>query len=151
MYVIYPADELLRIYENQVRDPSPVLTSDRRLSCQVTVIPVDGNNELPVAELKPKGRKEKRRERGQTRKRRTGRNEARSHEVAKGNRRDKHTRTMQNSRAIAEDALNPLKDLVQPGLNEPLKQHNASALKLVQTGESYTVFQLFLYLNSHDI
>ncbi|XP_034185606.1 SH3 and cysteine-rich domain-containing protein isoform X2 [Osmia lignaria lignaria] len=128
MYVIYPADELLRIYENQVRDPSPVLTSDRRLSCQVTVIPVDGNNEQ-----KPKGRKKKWRERGQTRKRRTGRNEARSHEVAKGNRRDKHTRTMQNSRALAEDALNPLKDLVQPGLNEPLKQHNASALKLVQT------------------
>ncbi|XP_046145285.1 uncharacterized protein LOC114876691 isoform X1 [Osmia bicornis bicornis] len=133
MYVIYPADELLRIYENQVRDPSPVLTSDRRLSCQVTVIPVDGNNELPVAEQKPKGRKKKWRERGLTRKRRTGRNEARSHEVAKGNRRDKHTRTMQNSRALAEDALNPLKDLVQPGLNEPLKQHNASALKLVQT------------------
>ncbi|XP_012138899.1 SH3 and cysteine-rich domain-containing protein isoform X2 [Megachile rotundata] len=131
MYVIYPADELLRIYENPVRD-SPVLTDERRPSCQVTVIAVD-DNERPVAQQKPKGRKEKRRERGQTRKKRTGRNEARGNEVAKGNRRDKHTRTMLNSRATGEDAPNPLKDLVQPGLNEPLKQHNASALKLVQT------------------
>ncbi|OAD57980.1 hypothetical protein WN48_00917 [Eufriesea mexicana] len=136
MYVIYPADELLRIYENPVRDPSPVLTGDHPESCQVTVIAVNERNDRPVAAgHEGKKKKERRRERGQTRRRRASRNEAsRSYEVAKSTRHEQHVRTMQNSRAGAgEDAANPLKDLTQPGLNEPLKQHNSAALKLVQT------------------
>lgn len=135
MYVIYPADELLRIYESpDPRDPCrPVLTGDRRASCQVAVIAVDaecGNQQRARGhEGNAWTRKERRRERGRTTRRRR---------ASKGIRGEQHvtTRTMQNSRAAAaEDPGNPLKDLTQPGLNEPLKQHNAATLKLVQTGE----------------
>lgn len=141
MYVIYPADELLRIYENRDRDPSPVLTGDRGLSCQVTVITRDDRNEPGQGERAKKTKKQKkqkkegRRERGQAWRRRGSRTEAqRSHEVAKPTR--QHARTMQNSRVgVGEDVANPLKELTQPGHNEALKQHNAAALKLVQTGE----------------
>lgn len=148
MYVIYPADELLRIYENPDRDPSPVLTGDRRPSCQVTVIAVNERNDRPLAPSwldSSKKWKERRKERGQTRRRKASRNEApRSHEVAKGTRREQHARTMQNSRVGAgEDAANPFKDLIQPGLSEPLKQHNAAALKLVQTGECFSSIASF--------
>lgn len=50
---------------------------------------------------------------------------------------EQHARTMQNNRASgSEEAANhPLKDLTQQSLNEPLKQHNGIALKLVQTGK----------------
>lgn len=148
MYVIYPADELLRIYENPDRDPSPVLTGDRRPSCQVTVIAVNERNDRPLAPSwldSSKKWKERRKERGQTRRKKASRNEApRSHEVAKGTRREQHARTMQNSRVgTGEDAANPFKDLTQPGLSEPLKQHNAAALKLVQTGECFSSIASF--------
>ncbi|XP_017755878.1 PREDICTED: uncharacterized protein LOC108547742 isoform X2 [Eufriesea mexicana] len=152
MYVIYPADELLRIYENPVRDPSPVLTGDHPESCQVTVIAVNERNDRPVAAgHEGKKKKERRRERGQTRRRRASRNEAsRSYEVAKSTRHEQHVRTMQNSRAGAgEDAANPLKDLTQPGLNEPLKQHNSAALKLVQTVSEFAQ-ELGAAMESHS-
>ncbi|CAK9827102.1 Proto-oncogene vav [Anthophora retusa] len=147
MYVIYPADELLRIYENRNRDPSQLLTGDHRNQSidQVTRVLAENqrNNEQQLTgrhSKKGKSKKEKRRERGGgltiRRKRRS--NDATkgqgSNEVSKGTRRDILTRTMLNSRAAAgEDAANPLRELTQPGLNEPLKQHNAAALKLVQT------------------
>ena len=150
MYVIYPADELLRIYENPDGDPSSVLTGDRRPSCQVTVIAVNERNDRPRGQdsnSSNKRKKERRRERGgRTRRRRANRNEIpRSHEQAKKSTRpEQHARTMQNSRAATgEDAVNPLKDLTQPGLNEPLKQHNAATLKLVQTGECFTFISSF--------
>ena len=149
MYVIYPADELLRIYENPDGDPSSVLTGDRRPSCQVTVIAVNERNDRPRGQdsSSNKRRKERRRERGgHTRRRRASRNEIpRGHEQPKKSTRpEQHARTMQNSRAGAgEDAANPLKDLTQPGLNEPLKQHNAATLKLVQTGECFTSISSF--------
>ncbi|XP_033198444.1 uncharacterized protein LOC117242558 isoform X5 [Bombus vosnesenskii] len=154
MYVIYPADELLRIYENPDRDPSPVLTGDRRPSCQVTVIAVNERNDRPLAPSwldSSKKWKERRKERGQTRRRKASRNEApRSHEVAKGTRREQHARTMQNSRVGAgEDAANPFKDLIQPGLSEPLKQHNAAALKLVQTVSEFAQ-ELGAAMESHS-
>ncbi|KOC67893.1 SH3 and cysteine-rich domain-containing protein 2 [Habropoda laboriosa] len=149
MYVIYPADELLRIYENRNRDPSQVLTGDHHSQStdQVTRVLAENqrNNEHQSAgqqecnSKKGKSKKERRRERGgQTIRRRRRTNEIAwgqaSNEVAKGTRRDILTRTMLNSRAAAgEDAANPLRELTQPGLNEPLKQHNAAALKLVQT------------------
>ncbi|XP_050597051.1 uncharacterized protein LOC126925500 isoform X3 [Bombus affinis] len=154
MYVIYPADELLRIYENPDRDPSPVLTGDRRPSCQVTVIAVNERNDRPLAPSwldSSKKWKERRKERGQTRRKKASRNEApRSHEVAKGTRREQHARTMQNSRVGAgEDAANPFKDLTQPGLSEPLKQHNAAALKLVQTVSEFAQ-ELGAAMESHS-
>lgn len=132
MYVIYPADELLRIYESP--DPRdlcnpPVLTGDRRTSCQVAVIAVNAAERATSGHEGNRARKEGRRERGHTTRRRR---------ASKGIRGEQRvtTRTMQNSRAgAAEDPGNPLKDLTQPGLNEPLKQHNAATLKLVQTGE----------------
>ncbi|XP_017876177.1 uncharacterized protein LOC108622657 isoform X2 [Ceratina calcarata] len=151
MYVIYPADELLRIYENnpsvRVDDPDRVLTGDRRPSCQVTVIAVSDRRYEDK-----KRKKERRRERGQTRRRRPSRNEAtRSHEVAKSTRRERHAKTMQNSRVggAGEDAANPLKDLTPPGLNEPLKQHNAAALKLVQTVSEFAQ-ELGAAMESHS-
>ncbi|XP_076758271.1 SH3 and cysteine-rich domain-containing protein isoform X2 [Xylocopa sonorina] len=147
MYVIYPADELLRIYENNpARDPSPVLTGDRRPSCQVTVIAV---NERTGHEAKQ--RKQRRRCRERTRRKRPSVSAAeRGREPANGSRRQPEARTMQNSRAAAgEDAANPLKDLTQPGLNEPLKQHNAAALKLVQTVSEFAQ-ELGAAMESHS-
>ncbi|XP_043523460.1 uncharacterized protein LOC122535741 isoform X2 [Frieseomelitta varia] len=154
MYVIYPADELLRIYENPDGDPSSVLTGDRRPSCQVTVIAVNERNDRPRGQDSNKRRKERRRERGgHTRRRRASRNEiSRSHEQPKKSTRpEQHARTMQNSRVGAgEDAANPLKDLIQPGLNEPLKQHNAATLKLVQTVSEFAQ-ELGAAMESHSV
>ncbi|KAK9297618.1 hypothetical protein QLX08_008757 [Tetragonisca angustula] len=156
MYVIYPADELLRIYENPDGDPSSVLTGDRRPSCQVTVIAVNERNDRPRGQdsSSNKRRKERRRERGgHTRRRRASRNEIpRGHEQPKKSTRpEQHARTMQNSRAGAgEDAANPLKDLTQPGLNEPLKQHNAATLKLVQTVSEFAQ-ELGAAMESHSV
>ncbi|XP_076632341.1 SH3 and cysteine-rich domain-containing protein isoform X2 [Colletes latitarsis] len=152
MYVIYPADELLRIYENPVRDPSSVLSDDRRPSCRITVIAVDDRNDRGVVvEEDRKRQKERRRgERGQTRRRRARRNEARDYQVTKPTRSEDDTRTMQNSRgAGGEDAANPLRDLTQPGLNEHLKQHNAGALKLVQTVSEFAQ-ELGAAMESHS-
>ncbi|CAL7942110.1 unnamed protein product [Xylocopa violacea] len=148
MYVIYPADELLRIYENNpVRGPSPVLTGDRRASCQVTVIAVNESN----AGHEAKPRKQRRRYRERTRRKRASVSVAeRGRELANVARREPQPRTMQNSRAAAgEDAANPLKDLTQPGLNEPLKQHNAAALKLVQTVSEFAQ-ELGAAMESHS-
>ncbi|XP_043475545.1 uncharacterized protein LOC122507092 isoform X2 [Leptopilina heterotoma] len=39
---------------------------------------------------------------------------------------------MQNSRNLMEEGNNPLKDLTHASSNEPLKQHNGNAVKLVQ-------------------
>ena len=150
MYVIYPADELLRIYEcPEPRDEppcstvrTPLLTVDggeRRSGCQAAVIAVN------AAESAGKQRHE-----GDARKgrRRDGRTTRRARRASKGIRGEQRVtaRTMQNSRAAAaEDPGNPLKDLTQPGLNEPLKQHNAATLKLVQTGEWTDFFSLFFF------
>ena len=137
MYVIYPADELLRIYENPGHGLSTVLTGERRSSCQIAVIAVTGkSNSANAAEEGRRRRRERRGDWGQARRKRGAakRNDTRSHEAAKDSRPADPTRTMINSRGAGEDPANPLKDLTQPGLNEPLKQHNASALKLVQTG-----------------
>lgn len=149
MYVIYPADELLRIYENPNRDWSSVLTGERRRSsCQIAVIAVNDRTDR-VEEEERKKRRERRGDRDQTRRKRTTRrNGTRSHEVARGTSPENNARTMLNSRGAGEDAANPFKDLTQPGLNEPLKQHNASALKLVQTGEWLLLFSFELYSGS---
>ncbi|XP_015430568.1 PREDICTED: uncharacterized protein LOC107187076 [Dufourea novaeangliae] len=154
MYVIYPADELLRIYENHpARDRnSSVLTGDRlrRPSCQITVIAVSETAEPVEEDSKWRKEKSKRRRRsGQTRRRGARRNEARNYENTRGAVARDGTRTMQNSRGAGEDAGNPLKDLTQPGLNEPLKQHNAAALKLVQTVSEFAQ-ELGAAMESHS-
>ncbi|XP_033330296.2 SH3 and cysteine-rich domain-containing protein isoform X4 [Megalopta genalis] len=136
MYVIYPADELLRFYENPDRDLSSVLTDERRASCRIQLIAVSERSERIEEDRKTK-KKRRSGERAATR--RTG---ARRGSGAR-NRENKDTRprdarTMQNSRGAGDDAANPLKDLTQPGLNEPLKQHNAATLKLVQTVSEFT-------------
>ncbi|XP_053984530.1 uncharacterized protein LOC128879427 isoform X1 [Hylaeus volcanicus] len=151
MYVIYPADELLRIYESAVRDPSSVLTDDRRPSCQITVITVSDRKDQSVAvDENRKKRKERRRSvRGQTRKTRNQRNESRVYQVTKPNRPSHDSRTMLNSRGAAGEDANPLKDLTQPGLNEHLKQHNAGALELVQTVSEFAQ-ELGAAMESHS-
>lgn len=63
---------------------------------------------------------------------------------ARSSSRKKRTRNstiMQNNRNPADEASivsinSPLRDLTHANLNEPLKQHNGNALKLVQTGKS---------------
>ncbi|XP_018371250.1 PREDICTED: uncharacterized protein LOC108766448 [Trachymyrmex cornetzi] len=58
---------------------------------------------------------------------------------------------MQSNRASgSEEAANhPLKDLTQPSLNEPLKQHNGVALKLVQTVSEFAQ-ELGAAMESHS-
>lgn len=156
MYVIYPADELLRIYENPAvaRDSSPVLTVERRPSCEIHVIAVsEKRTEEPRLDGEHREKKKKERRsnsvRGSwSRKKSAKRGEARGRGKTKDNRPSNDTRTMQNSRGAGEDAANPFKDLTQPGLNEPLKQHNAAALKLVQTGESLDLISALAPLRS---
>ncbi|XP_076652784.1 SH3 and cysteine-rich domain-containing protein isoform X2 [Halictus rubicundus] len=139
MYVIYPADVLLRFYENPDHDPSLVLTGERRSSCcRIHLITVADRAERIEEEENRKKRKGRRRngERAATR-RRGGRRG--SGPRNKKDTRAQDARTMQNSRGAGDDAAaNPLKDLTQPGLNEPLKQHNAATLKLVQTVSEFT-------------
>lgn len=148
MYVFYPADELLRIYENSIRGPLTVdaatLSADYEVNQQyyqqqqrIIVTPNDAGK---------RSRKEKKREPGQTvvaSRRQAVRNAScisNGTGKVEGGRRpceDQHAGTMQNNRASgSEEAANhPLKDLTQSSLNEPLKQHNGVALKLVQTGK----------------
>ncbi|XP_076684180.1 SH3 and cysteine-rich domain-containing protein isoform X2 [Andrena cerasifolii] len=153
MYVIYPADELLRIYENPGHGLSTVLTGERRSSCQIAVITVTGkSNSANAAEEGRRRRRERRGDWGQARRKRGAakRNDTRSHEAAKDSRPADHTTTMINSRGAGEDPANPLKDLTQPGLNEQLKQHNASALKLVQTVSEFAQ-ELGVAMENHSV
>ncbi|XP_072761435.1 uncharacterized protein Stacl isoform X2 [Anoplolepis gracilipes] len=146
MYVFYPADELLRIYENPIREPVSLTVNHAAVN--------DGYQEeanqqrynqsqqqqriVVASDDVRKRKKEKKRETGQTASRRqTVRNSGGGNVDKKEGRRseEQHAGTMQNNRASgSEEAANhPLKDLTQPSLNEPLKQHNGVALKLVQT------------------
>ncbi|OXU27073.1 hypothetical protein TSAR_014470 [Trichomalopsis sarcophagae] len=47
---------------------------------------------------------------------------------------------MQNNRNLLDEGANPLKDLTHANLNEPLKQHNTNAVKLVQTVRTHDRF-----------
>jgi len=145
MYVFYPADELLRIYENPIRDSLSVdatsaSVDQERYYLQQRLQQLQQQQQRVAASKDARKRKkERKREIGQPETRRqTGKREGRRWE-------EQHTGTMQNNRASgSEEAANhPLKDLTQPSLNESLKQHNGVALKLVQTGE-YASFVRFL-------
>ncbi|XP_078041095.1 SH3 and cysteine-rich domain-containing protein isoform X2 [Augochlora pura] len=138
MYVIYPADELLRFYENPDRDLSSVLTVERRASCRIQLIAVSERSDRIEEDRKTKKKKRRNGERAATRRRAARRGSGARNRENKDTR-PRDTRTMQNSRGAGDDAAaNPLKDLTQPGLNEPLKQHNAATLKLVQTVSEFT-------------
>ncbi|XP_014474584.1 PREDICTED: uncharacterized protein LOC106744384 isoform X2 [Dinoponera quadriceps] len=159
MYVFYPADELLRIYEN--REPLTVndnaaVNADyeetdhyyQQLQQQQRAVVANGDNGH-------KRKKEKKRESSQTPARRqicAGRNDSNGggdNLGKKGRREEHHAGTMQNNRAAGEEAANPLKDLTQPSLNEPLKQHNGAALKLVQTVSEFAQ-ELGAAMESHS-
>lgn len=145
MYVIYPADELLRIYENPIREPSPLLLTvngeggSAGSGCQViSGVSVESDRVRSIAEDdRPGGKRERRRDVNNQGSKGRGKREERDSQLTGKTKsprrpREKHGRTMQNNRGAAEEGNNPLRELTQPGLNEPLKQHNASALKLVQ-------------------
>ncbi|XP_025988971.2 uncharacterized protein LOC105207912 isoform X2 [Solenopsis invicta] len=153
MYVFYPADELLRIYEkNPIRQSSVSLAiSNAAINADCEEINQQYYQQQQqqsqslqqqriVVANDVRKRKEKKRETSQTSasRRQIVRNGDSGGNAGKkeGRRKEEqHARTMQNNRASgSEEAANhPLKDLTQPSLNEPLKQHNGVALKLVQT------------------
>jgi peptidoglycan hydrolase CwlO-like protein len=164
MYVFYPADELLRIYENPIRESLSVdatsASADHEevenqryyLQQQLQQLQQQQQQQRVVAssnDARKRNKKQRKRETGQTEasRRQIARN-AGINGTGKGERRrweEQHAGTMQNNRASgSEEAANhPLKDLTQPSLNESLKQHNGVALKLVQTGK-YASFLRFL-------
>ncbi|KAL0106410.1 hypothetical protein PUN28_016261 [Cardiocondyla obscurior] len=158
MYVFYPADELLRIYENPIREFVP-LTVNAPVKVDCEEINQQRNQQQQsqphqqriVVANDVRKRKEKKRETSQT----VGRRQiARNGDDAgekEARRRDQQARTMQNNRASgSEEAANhPLKDLTQPSLNEPLKQHNGVALKLVQTVSDFAQ-ELGAAMESHS-
>lgn len=185
MYVIYPAEELLRIYESPLRDRI-ILSSVRsrfrsepaehvpngnntsgstceRVANSVSVAAAKSNPRPPRPEVKKRSSGGESRFRVFNNTRRDNkpssldqpRESDRNDRAAPSNRKcagretagatgssrsnEKYSSIMQNNRNPAEEAgsvNNPLKDLTQANLNEPLKQHNGNALKLVQTGKS---------------
>ncbi|XP_025158784.1 uncharacterized protein LOC105182484 isoform X2 [Harpegnathos saltator] len=162
MYVFYPADELLRIYENPIRESVSLTVNDAAVNAgyeetdnyyqqqqqqqqqQQRVVVANDNNH--------KRKKEKKRESSQTLARRqtcAARNGGADNLSKKGRREEHQAGTMQNNRAAGEEAANPLKDLTQPSLNEPLKQHNGVALKLVQTVSEFAQ-ELGAAMESHS-
>ncbi|XP_011696194.1 PREDICTED: uncharacterized protein LOC105454917 [Wasmannia auropunctata] len=173
MYVFYPADELLRIYENPIRDQSVPLTVNDAAAVNVDYEEINQQHyqqqqqqqsqqshyqqQRIVVANDVRKRKEKKREISQpaaaASRRQTVRNGDGSDAGRKEGRRneEQHARTMQNNRASgSEEAANhPLKDLTQPSLNEPLKQHNGVALKLVQTVSEFAQ-ELGAAMESHS-
>ncbi|KAL6430871.1 hypothetical protein ACFW04_006992 [Cataglyphis niger] len=158
MYVFYPADELLRIYENPIRESVSLTVNHAAVNngyqeeanqqqyYQQQRIVVASNDVR-------KRKKERKRETGQTASRRQiVRNGGGNVDKKEGRRsEEQHAGTMQNNRASgSEEAANhPLKDLTQPSLNEPLKQHNGVTLKLVQTVSEFAQ-ELGTAMESHS-
>ncbi|XP_011066969.1 PREDICTED: uncharacterized protein LOC105153675 isoform X2 [Acromyrmex echinatior] len=167
MYVFYPADELLRIYENPIRESVSLTVNDAAVNGDYEEInqqyyqqqqqqsqPHQQQRIIITNDVRK--RKEKKRETSQTAGSRrqivrngdgdgdAGKKEGRRNE-------EQHTRTMQSNRATgSEEAANhPLKDLTQPSLNEPLKQHNGVALKLIQTVSEFAQ-ELGAAMESHS-
>ncbi|XP_066601677.1 uncharacterized protein Stacl isoform X2 [Prorops nasuta] len=152
MYVIFPVDELLRIHERSATSSltpaganrSPVclpVVDSRPCACQLkpadTVKPIGYHTQ--ISGKKSKKIKQRHNE--------AARNK--NNVVQGGRRTDEHDKTMQNNRSAGEEAANPLKDLTQPNLNEPLKQHNSNALKLVQTVSEFAQ-ELGAAMESHS-
>ncbi|XP_011297820.1 uncharacterized protein Stacl isoform X3 [Fopius arisanus] len=116
MYVIYPAEELLKIYENPIRslnntqinsiNHEATISKDLNIVCQKNINKVRARSVKSWRYLVF---------------------ESRANENPRSN------PIMQNNRSNGEEGTNPLKELTHATLNESLKQHNGNALKLVQT------------------
>ncbi|KAG7212248.1 hypothetical protein KM043_012578 [Ampulex compressa] len=104
------------------------------------------SSERATREEDREGRKARRQEAARAGRRRTGRD---CEHKKNGPRREAKPGNMQNSRVGGEELANPLKDLTQATLNEPLKQHNAAALKLVQTVSEFAQ-ELGAAMESHS-
>ncbi|XP_023290442.1 uncharacterized protein LOC105704069 isoform X2 [Orussus abietinus] len=115
MYVIFPAEELLGIYESPPRRWTPLTSEGSALLANSTA--------RTRTERVERSKREGKRLDGSRRDKR-----------AVGNARE----IMQNNRTSAEEGINPLKDLTHSSFNEPLKLHNGNALKLVQTVSEFT-------------
>ncbi|XP_067209770.1 uncharacterized protein Stacl isoform X5 [Linepithema humile] len=167
MYVFYPADELLRIYENPIRASVSLTLNDAAVNAghkEINQLPYQPQQQQSeqyqqqrnvAADDSRKRRKERKRETSQTAasRRQIVRNGGGGDVSKKEGRRneEQHAGTMQNNRASgSEEAANHvLKDLTQPSLNEPLKQHNGVALKLVQTVSEFAQ-ELGAAMESHS-
>ncbi|XP_018313313.1 uncharacterized protein Stacl isoform X2 [Mycetomoellerius zeteki] len=166
MYVFYPADELLRIYENPIRESVSLTVNDAAVNGDYEEInqqhyqqqqSQSHQQQRIVVTNDVRKRKERKRETSQTAgsRRQIVRNGHGDGDgdagKKKGRNEEQHTRTMQSNRASgSEEAANhPLKDLTQPSLNEPLKQHNGVALKLVQTVSEFAQ-ELGAAMESHS-
>ena len=156
MYVIYPAEELLRIYESPLRDRiilnslNSEFTNVEHIASSSTRVPNDKsvlkksasqrrfrvfNNSVNNKSLVNNSRKNSNKNNKNNNKNNNQKESVKSSSRSK----KKKSTIMQSNRNQAEEgtiANNPLKDLTQANLNEPLKQHNGNTLKLVQTGES---------------
>ncbi|XP_014605869.1 PREDICTED: uncharacterized protein LOC106787752 [Polistes canadensis] len=193
MFVIFPLEELLRLYENPFRESFEPLTLNDNYINSVSSNSSGYREEnpiyrrtIPVVKLDTtkneyyddRTKIEKVREKGERKKDNNNNNTSSNKKKInkdkqlrnKSKRRDqqprydydydydndnnilrdktrqvsrKKSRNMLNNRNIIGDeaaaatttitANNPLKDLIQPNLNDALKQHNVNALKLVQT------------------
>ncbi|XP_029664193.1 uncharacterized protein LOC115236111 isoform X3 [Formica exsecta] len=161
MYVFYPADELLRIYENPIRESVSLTVNDAAINNGYQEVanqqryyqPQQQQRIVVASDDVRKRKKERKRETGQTAsRRRTVRNGGGNVDKKEERRsKEQHAGTMQNNRASgSEEAANhPFKDLTQPSLNEPLKQHNGVTLKLVQTVSEFAQ-ELGTAMESHS-
>ncbi|XP_053595742.1 uncharacterized protein LOC103580151 isoform X1 [Microplitis demolitor] len=164
MYVIYPADELLRIYDNPIRRFS--LTCSYTTSVQSTspspssspVTPAieksHHDNDCLDGEEKPKQRQLRtfKNFSDKQKNKKNSSNSTLSVTSEQCNKNSKNIRNFSISKKLnssvsskkklnspimqnrnGEEGNNPFKDLTHATLNEPLKQHNGNALKLVQT------------------
>lgn len=135
MYVIYPAEELLRIYDG----PRSILTGVSNRQCQVSNwSQIDSDSKRIEKRSKFTGRLNFRyfRKKGNPNSIKAAAKPETT--VAAAPKRERKTKKeiMQNNRNTTEEGTaNPLKELTHASLNEPLKNHNANTLKLVQTGQ----------------
>lgn len=137
MYVFYPADELLRIYENPIRESVSLTVNDAAVNAGYDKTGQQRQQSRIVVANDDvyKRKKEKRRDTSRTTFRKqiyAVRNGNDGNGELKGRREEHHAGTMQNNRTAGEEAANPLKDLTHPNHNEPLKQHNENTFKVIQ-------------------
>lgn len=132
MYVIYPAEELLRIYESPIHRVS--LTWSDKSNCQVSKYPNQQNSSANFSRHNTNSSKASKIVVKDKQKKNIPNNKKINNSTYERNKLS-NCPIMQNNRNNGEERNNPLKELTHASLNESLKQHNGNALKLVQTGE----------------
>ncbi|XP_015600165.1 uncharacterized protein LOC107270049 isoform X2 [Cephus cinctus] len=142
MYVIYPAEELLRIYENPVRENLLTTVSHNHAVSSSSSVDRNRSYNNNRSNLSLFCRRRGGNEGSKFTRRLSAlavRNNPRHGQAVATDNKKRHTNErnctiMQNNRSSASDeGNNPLKDLTHATLNEPLKLYNGNALKLVQT------------------